>query len=63
MVFRRISVEFEIDCASGEVLLDGQRVFFMPVVEETYNALQADLKNALTTYLSEEIDTFAEDAD
>jgi hypothetical protein len=63
MSFRRIPVEFEINTNTGEVLLDGKRMFYMPVLVETYNALQADLKNALQTYLAEEMDTFAEDMD
>jgi hypothetical protein len=61
MSLRRIPVEFEIDTATGEVSLDGERVFFMPVLEETYNALQKGLVSALKTYLAEEMDTFAED--
>lgn len=66
MSLRRIPVFFEIDTETGEVSLDGERTFFMPVLGDegdTFDDLQAGLKNALKTYLADEIDTFAEDLD
>lgn len=66
MVLRRISVEFEINTDSGEVLLDGKRVFFLPdFVDDqsfwSYINLQKEIKSFLTSLLSEEMDTFAEE--